>query len=180
MRLRGLSSRRCTSLSARRIIPDSVKLARRLDRYVISEVLGPLVLGFLIYTFIILAQFLLQSAEMIVRRGVPAGMVGRLLLLSLPNIVVLTVPMSFLFAILVAVGRFSADSELIAMRSSGVSLLSLYRPILLLSLVLTIFNTYLMVTLLPAGNNASIIFPATRKPPPLPETTPCRVSASTS
>lgn len=131
-----------------------MKLARRLDRYVISEVLGPLVLGFLVYTFIILAQFLLQSAEMIVRRGVPAGMVGRLLLLSLPNIVVLTVPMSFLFAILVAVGRFSADSELIAMRSSGVSLLSLYRPILLLSLLLTLFNTYLMVTLLPAGNNA--------------------------
>ncbi|MDX1642752.1 MAG: LptF/LptG family permease [Thermoanaerobaculia bacterium] len=127
---------------------------RRLDRYAVSEILGPLLLGFLIYTFIILAQFLLQSAEMIVRRGVPAPMVGKLLALSLPNIVVITIPMSFLFAILVAIGRLSADSELVAMRASGVSLLSLYRPVLLLSLVLAILNTYLMLTLLPAGNHA--------------------------
>lgn len=131
-----------------------MQYARRLDRYMISEIFGPLALGFLIYTFIILAQFLLQSAEMIVRRGVPAAMVGKLLALSLPNIVVITIPMSFLFAILVAIGRLSADSELVAMRANGISLLSLYRPILLLSLVLTILNTYLMLTLLPAGNHA--------------------------
>ena len=91
---------------------------------------------------------------MIVKRGVPAGLVGKMLLLSLPNIVVITIPMAFLFAILVAVGRLSADSELIAMRSTGVSLLSLYRPILILSLLLTLGNTYLMMTLLPAGNHA--------------------------
>ncbi len=131
-----------------------MRLFRRLDRYLISETLGPLIIGFLVYTFVVLAQFLLQSAEMIVRRGVPAAMVGKMVLLSLPNIVVITIPMAFLFAILVAIGRLSADSELIAMRSSGVSLLSLYRPILLLSLLLTIGNTYLMMTLLPAGNHA--------------------------
>ena len=85
-----------------------------------------------------LAQFLLQSAEMIVRRGVPAPMVGKLLLLSIPNIIVITIPMSFLFAILVAVGRLSADNELVAMRSSGVSLMSLYRPVFVLSVLLTI------------------------------------------
>jgi LPS export ABC transporter permease LptG/LPS export ABC transporter permease LptF len=131
-----------------------VHLLRRLDRYLVSETLGPLVIGFLVYTFVVLAQFLLQSAEMIVRRGVPAPLVGKMILLSLPNIVVITIPMAFLFAILVAVGRLSADSELVAMRSSGVSLLSLYRPILLLSLALTAGNTYLMMTLLPAGNHA--------------------------
>lgn len=127
---------------------------RRIDRYLIGETLGPLLIGFLVYTFVVMAQFLLQSAEMIVRRGVPAGMVGKMLLLSLPNIVVITIPMAFLFAILVAIGRLSADSELIALRSTGVSLLSLYRPILFLSLALTIANTYLMLNLLPAGNHA--------------------------
>lgn len=126
----------------------------RLDRYIVTEILGPLGLGFLVYTFILLIRFLFTSAEMIIRRGLPAGVVGELLLLSLPNIVVLTLPMSLLFGILIAVGRLSSDSELIAMRAAGISLLTLYRPILLLSAFFTILNTVLMVYALPWGNHA--------------------------
>ncbi len=46
------------------------------------EVLGPVTLGFLVYTFLLLMQFLFRSAEMIVRRDVPADIVGKLLLLD--------------------------------------------------------------------------------------------------
>jgi LPS export ABC transporter permease LptG/LPS export ABC transporter permease LptF len=127
---------------------------RRLDRYILTEILGPLALGFLVYTFILLIRFLFQSAEMIIRRGLPSSIVGELLLLTLPNIVVLTLPMSLLFGTLIAVGRLSSDSELIAMRACGISLLTLYRPILLLSGFLTIVNTLLMVYALPWGNNS--------------------------
>ncbi len=126
----------------------------RLDRYILSEILGPLGLGFLVYTFILLFRFLFESAEMIIRRGLPVSIVGELLLLTLPNIVVLTLPMSLLFGILIAVGRLSSDSELIAMRSSGLSLITLYRPILFLSAVLTAVNTLLMVYALPWGNRS--------------------------
>jgi lipopolysaccharide export system permease protein len=126
----------------------------RLDRYILAETIGPLALGFLVYTFILLIRFLFQSAEMIIRRGLPVSIIGRLLLLTLPNIVVLTLPMSLLFGILIAVGRLSSDSELIAMRSCGVSLVALYRPILLLSAVLTVINTLLMVYALPWGNHS--------------------------
>src|SRR4051812_26258601 len=127
---------------------------RKLDRYLMTAILGPLSLGFLVYTFILLIRFLFQSAEMIIRRGLPVSMVGRLLLMTLPNIVVLTLPMSLLFGTLIAVGRLSSDSELIAMRASGLSLLTLYRPILLLSGLLTLLNIVLMVYVLPWGNHA--------------------------
>ncbi|HEX3554245.1 MAG TPA: LPS export ABC transporter permease LptG [Thermoanaerobaculia bacterium] len=126
----------------------------RLNRYIVTEVLGPLGLGFLVYTFILLIRFLFQSAEMIIRRGLPVSIVGKLLLLTLPNIVVLTLPMSLLFGTLIAVGRLSSDSELIAMRACGISLLTLYRPILLLSGVATLLNTFLMIYVLPWGNHA--------------------------
>lgn len=127
---------------------------RKLDRYLMTEILGPLGLGFVVYTFILLIRFLFQSAEMIIRRGLPVSIVGKLLLMTLPNIVVLTLPMSLLFGTLIAVGRLSSDSELIAMRASGLSLLTLYRPILLLSGLLTLLNTALMVYVLPWGNHA--------------------------
>jgi LPS export ABC transporter permease LptF/LPS export ABC transporter permease LptG len=127
---------------------------RRLDRYVISETVGPLVLGFSIYTFIMLVRFLFRSADMIIRRGLSPDEVGRLVLYSLPNILVLTIPMALLFGILIAIGRLASDSELIAMRACGISLFTLYRPILLLSAVLASVNIYLSAYVLPRANNA--------------------------
>ncbi len=127
-------------------------MLRRFDRYLLAEILGPLGLGFLVYTFILLFQRLFQSAEMIIRRGVDPSTVGELLLLSLPYIIVLTIPMSLLFGILTAVGRLSSDSELVALRAGGISLMQLYRPIGLLSLALTILSTGLMVYVQPWGN----------------------------
>jgi LPS export ABC transporter permease LptG/LPS export ABC transporter permease LptF len=129
-------------------------LMRRLDRYIFAEILGPLALGFLVYTFILLLQALFKAAELIIRSGVAFGTIGELLLLSMPSIVVLTIPMSLLFGILIAIGRLSADSELVAIRASGISLFSLYRPILVLSLALTGLNVYFMAEVLPQGNHA--------------------------
>ena len=129
---------------------------RILDRYLVREIAGPLGLGFLVYTFILLIRFLFDSAEMIIRRGLDAGVVGEMLLFSLPNIVVLTIPMSLLFGILIAVGRLASDSELIALRSSGVSLMGLYRPILLVSGFFTLVNMALMVWALPWGNSSLV------------------------
>ncbi|HNZ96302.1 MAG TPA: LptF/LptG family permease [Thermoanaerobaculia bacterium] len=127
---------------------------RRLDRYLLSEAVGPLALGLGVYTFILLLQFLFASAELIIRRGLGPEVVGRMLLLSLPNILVLTIPMSLLFGLLLAVGRLSADSELIALRACGVSLFAIARPLLLLGLLLTIGNTWLATRIMPAANYA--------------------------
>ena len=126
----------------------------RIDRYIVAEIAGPLALGFLVYTFILLLRFLFTSAEMIIRRGLPVATVGQLLLTTLPNIVVLTIPMSLLFGILIAIGRMASDSELIALRSCGVSLLTLYRPVLAISAFFTLANTALMVWALPWGNSS--------------------------
>ena len=68
-----------------------------LTRYIFKEMLGPTTLGFAFYTFIILMKNLFDFAGMIIKRSLPAATVGKLLVLSLPHIVVLTVPMSLLF-----------------------------------------------------------------------------------
>jgi len=130
------------------------ELMHRLDRYFLSEIIGPLVLGFMIYTFMLMLRVLFRSAELIISSGVAVTTVGKLLLLSLPNVVVLTIPMALLFAILIAVGRLSSDSELVAIRASGISLFTLYRPILLLSALLTGLNIFLMLEVVPEGNHA--------------------------
>src|ERR1044071_123096 len=123
-----------------------------LSRYIFKEMVGPTVLGFSFYTFIILMKSLFDFAGMIIKRSLPAAIVGKLLLLSLPHIVVLTVPMSLLFGILIAVGRLSADSEIIAMRSVGISTRTIYRPVFLFSFLMFLLNFWLMNFVLPRGN----------------------------
>jgi LPS export ABC transporter permease LptF/LPS export ABC transporter permease LptG len=131
-----------------------MSILRRLDRYVLAETFGPLALGFSVYTFIMLVRFLFRSADMIIRRGLSPGEVGQLVLYTMPNILVLTIPMALLFGILIAIGRLASDSELIAMRACGISLFTLYRPILILSAVLTLLNGFLAAYVLPRANHA--------------------------
>ena len=123
-----------------------------LSRYIFKEMVPPTILGFSFYTFIILMRQLFDFAGMIIKRSLPAATVGKLLLLSLPHIIVLTVPMSLLFGILIAVGRLSADSEIIAMRALGISTRTIYRPVFLFSFLMFVLSFYLMNVVLPRGN----------------------------
>ena len=127
---------------------------RLLSRSVLREIWPPFLLGFLAYTFVLLIRTIYFLADFFVRRSATFGEVVRLVALSLPWIVVLTLPMAFLVGVLVGVGRLSADSEIIAMRSCGVGPAAVYVPtlgaaILLSGAVFVIYNE-----VLPRANDA--------------------------
>ncbi len=123
-----------------------------LTRYIFKEMLGPTFLGFAFYTSIILMQKLFDMAGLIIRRSLPGAAVAKLLLYALPHIVVLTVPMSLLFGILIAVGRLSSDSEIVAMRALGISTRTIYRPVFFFSAAIFLLNLYLINFVMPRGN----------------------------
>jgi LPS export ABC transporter permease LptG len=123
-----------------------------LTRYVFKEMVGPTALGFTFYTSIILMQRLFDMAGLIIRRSLSGAAVGKLLLYSLPNIIVLTVPMALLFGILIAIGRLSSDSEIVAMRALGISTRKIYRPVFVFSFLMFLVNLYLINFVMPAGN----------------------------
>jgi LPS export ABC transporter permease LptG len=123
-----------------------------LTRYVLKEMVGPTALGFTFYTAIILMQRLFDMAGLIIRRSLSGAAVGKLLLYSLPNIVVLTLPMALLFGILIAIGRLSSDSEIVAMRALGISTRKIYRPVFVFSFLMFLLNLYLINFVMPKGN----------------------------
>jgi LPS export ABC transporter permease LptG len=123
-----------------------------LSRYIFKEMIGPTFLGLIFYTAIIMMQRLFDLAGLIIRGSLPAPAVGKLLLYSLPNIVVLTIPMSLLFGILIAIGRLSSDSEIVAMRALGISTRTIYRPVLLFSIGVFLINLWLINFVMPQGN----------------------------
>lgn len=121
---------------------------RLVSRSVLREVWPPLLLGFAAYTFLLLVRTIFLLTDFFVRRSATLPEVARMVALSVPWIVVLTLPMAFLLGVLVGVGRLSADSELLALRSCGVGAGAVYRPLLaaaagLAALVFVVYNAIL-------------------------------------
>src|SRR5215469_4620920 len=102
---------------------------RLLDRYVAREVVSHAALGLLVFTFVFFVPRLVQLMELIVRHTGSAGTVALLFLCALPPVLGFTLPMAVLVGVLIGLGRLSADSEIVALHASGVSLRRLLVPI---------------------------------------------------
>ena len=90
-----------------------MKLLPVIDRLMIREIIPPTLLGFMTYTFLVVMRGIFNLIEQILVRGVALQDAIQVLLITLPHIVVLTIPMSFLFGVLLAVGRMNMDNEIV-------------------------------------------------------------------
>jgi lipopolysaccharide export system permease protein len=129
-------------------------MGKIVHRYLLREVFTPFVLGLSIFTFVLLIARLLKLIELVVNRGLPASSVLKLFAYILPAFLEVSVPMAMLLAILIAFGRLSADSEMIALRSSGLSLYQLLPPIAAFVLLATIATAFLSFNARPWGNRS--------------------------
>ena len=95
---------------------------KRIARYVLAEFLFSFLVSFLFFFFIFFINQLLVMAEEIFSKKVPFWDVLLFVLYSLPAILALSFPFGALLGALMAVGRFSSDNELLAMRACGLPL----------------------------------------------------------
>jgi LPS export ABC transporter permease LptF/LPS export ABC transporter permease LptG len=125
---------------------------RTIDRYVIREVLWPFVIGLLVFTFMLIIPYLIEYAESFISKGVPMLVVLRIMGTLLPSSLALTIPMSLLLGLLVALGRLSADREFVALQACGVSLFRLMRPVALLGVLAWAATSYVLLVAVPDAN----------------------------
>ncbi|MGA9567687.1 MAG: LPS export ABC transporter permease LptF [Candidatus Korobacteraceae bacterium] len=92
---------------------------RILTRYILKEVSSHALLGVLLFTFIIFMRDLGRLLELVVRNSAPLPSVGEIFLYTLPTTFMITLPMGALVGILIGLSRLAADSEVTAMRASG-------------------------------------------------------------
>ncbi len=122
---------------------------RLLTRYILREVLSYALLGGVLFTFVLFASKLGNLLEIVVRNSASLADVARLVAYSLPEVLVVTIPMAVLVGILLGLSRLAADSEITAMRASGMGALSFVRIISLLSLAALAFGLYNSLYLAP-------------------------------
>lgn len=123
----------------------------RLQTYISREIVAPFLLSLVLFTFVLLLSRLLNLIEMVIDKGVAVSEILYLFACLLPSFFVITVPLSFLLAVMLAFGRLSADSEIVAMKAAGFSLYRLSQPVLVLALLVCGFTAYLTLVAEPAG-----------------------------
>ncbi len=123
----------------------------RAYRYIGSEFTVSFFVSFAFFFFVFFVNQLLLLAEDILQKDVPFPAVARLVFYSLPSIIALSVPFSTLVGTLMAVGRLSADNEIVALRAGGFSLRRIFMPVLVLAVVLSGLSFVVNDILLPQG-----------------------------
>jgi LPS export ABC transporter permease LptG/LPS export ABC transporter permease LptF len=125
---------------------------KTLDRYLIREVLPPLLLSLLIFTFILTIPPLMEQLEALVAKGVPWGVAARMMITLIPQSLGLTIPMALLVGLLIGLGRMSGDREAVALLACGVSPYRLLRPVLMMAVVAGAIHLYVMIWAIPDAN----------------------------
>jgi LPS export ABC transporter permease LptF/LPS export ABC transporter permease LptG len=123
-----------------------------IDRYLIREIVPPFAIALLVFTFILIIPFILDLAEQLIAKGVAWPTVLRLAATLVPQALGLTIPMAFLIAILVALGRLSGDREIVVLMACGVSPYRLLRPIVLAGTICAAATAWVMLELIPNEN----------------------------
>jgi LPS export ABC transporter permease LptG/LPS export ABC transporter permease LptF len=117
---------------------------RILTRYILKEIGSHALLGIALFTFIIFMRDLGRLFDLIVRNSAPLPSVAEIFLFTLPATFSLTLPMGVLVGILVGLSRMAADSELTAMRASGMGVSLFIRAVSIFAfgaLALGLFNS---------------------------------------
>jgi LPS export ABC transporter permease LptG/LPS export ABC transporter permease LptF len=120
---------------------------RIFTRYILKEVLWHGLIGASVFTFMIFMRELTRILEAVVRNSAPFPSVAEIFFLTLPAALKVTIPMGVLVGILLGLSRMAADSEVTAMRASGVSVRKFLKIISLFGIaawLLALLNTVII------------------------------------
>ena len=125
-----------------------------MDNYILKEMLFPFLYGVAAFTVLFMSVSSSELISNLVLAGNKGGisLVTTYLLSVLPQVLVYTFPMGVLLSTLMAFGRLSGDSEIIAMKAGGISFIRIGIPGLILTLIISFVSLFLMEKIVPDAN----------------------------
>src|SRR5207249_11475003 len=127
---------------------------RILTRYILGEITSHAVIGIAVFTFILYTRDLSRLLDLVVRNSAPLPSVFEVFFFTLPVALTYTIPMSVLVGILIGLIRLAADSEVTAMRASGIGVWTFLRVISIFAVVAWIVALFNAAYLAPQAQAA--------------------------
>ncbi len=125
---------------------------KKLHLLVIKSFLGPLVITFFIVIFVLLMQFLWKYIDDLVGKGLQFDVISELLIYTSASLVPLALPLAILLSSIMTFGNLGENYELTAMKASGISLLRIMYPLIIVNLIIVISAFFFSNNVLPLAN----------------------------
>lgn len=140
---------------------------KKLDILVIKSFQGPLLLTFSIAEFVLLLQFLFKQLDKIIGKGLETTVIFELIWYIAATLVPMALPLAILLASIMTLGNFGERYELVAMKSSGISLWRILRPLIIYVVLISGFAFFFSNNYIPIATKKmrTILFEISTKKP---------------
>lgn len=140
---------------------------KKLYLLIIKAFLGPFLLTFAISLFVLLMQFLWKYIDDLVGKGLEMSVIAELLFYASAQMVPLALPLAILISSIMTYGSLGEHYELVAAKASGISLMQMLRPLLIVALMISALAFYFSNYILPKANlqAGSLLYDVTHKKP---------------
>lgn len=118
----------------------------------INRFIGPFFMTFFITVFVLLMQFLWKYLDEFVGKGLDGDVIAELMLYAISSLIPLALPLSMLLASIMTFGDLGENNELLAMKAAGISLTRIMRPLIFLSVFVSVFAFYFANDVMPVTN----------------------------
>ncbi len=118
----------------------------------LKSFIGPFVATFFISMFVLIMQFLWRMIDEIVGKGLEFTVIAELLIYLSTTLVPMALPLAVLLSSIMTFGSLGENYELIALKSAGISLYRIMKPLIILIVCLTIFAFFFSNNILPVAN----------------------------
>ena len=127
-------------------------MLKKLHILVLKSYLGPFIMTFFIAMFILLMQFLWKYIDDLVGKGLGWYIITQLMFYASSTFVPLALPLAVLLSSLMTFGNFGERYELVAMKSAGISLRQIMKPLAFTAIIISIAAFYFSDLVLPVAN----------------------------
>ncbi len=127
-----------------------------ITKYMLKSLIPNYLISLGVFTSLMIVNEIFRLIKYIVEKDIPLDKVSKLFVYTFPYTLALTIPMAVVVAVLLTFGRMSADSEIVALRGSGISLMKIIQPTLFFGVALSLLTLIFYDSVLPKGNQAYI------------------------
>ncbi|MDE7123176.1 MAG: LptF/LptG family permease, partial [Alistipes sp.] len=125
---------------------------KTIHKLVLKSYLGPMVLTFFIVMFILMMNIVWRYIDELVGKGLSAGIIIELMTYFMANMIPLGLPLSMLLAAIMTMGNLGENYELLAMKSAGMSLLRITKPLIVVVSLVAVGSLFIGNNLVPYAN----------------------------
>lgn len=125
------------------------RIVKRLYLFILKSFLPLFAMTFFIVLFIVLMQFVWKYIDDLVGKGLEMSVLGELFFYAAVTMVPMALPLAILLASLMTFGNLGERSELTAIKASGISLLKVMRPLIILVLAIAVGAFFFQNDVLP-------------------------------